>query len=134
MAGLRPGHPRLGLRTVKTWMPGTSPGMTAATAELRRRVREAVALELVAQLGFQDLAGRGVRDALDEGDVIGHPPFRDLAFHEFQDLLARCALALLELHDQKRTLVPLRMVDADHRGFRHRRMADREIFQVDRGN
>jgi hypothetical protein len=29
MAGLRPGHPRLScLTTVKTWMPGTGPGMT----------------------------------------------------------------------------------------------------------
>jgi predicted MFS family arabinose efflux permease len=30
MAGLRPGHPRLPcLRTAKTWMPGTRPGMTS---------------------------------------------------------------------------------------------------------
>jgi hypothetical protein len=29
MAGLRPGHPRLSFSpTIKTWMPGTSPGMT----------------------------------------------------------------------------------------------------------
>src|SRR5712671_569360 len=29
MAGLRPGHPRLSCcHAVKTWMPGTSPGMT----------------------------------------------------------------------------------------------------------
>jgi hypothetical protein len=30
MAGLRPGHPRLAflLVTIKTWMPGTRPGMT----------------------------------------------------------------------------------------------------------
>src|ERR1700722_17160776 len=29
MAGLRPGHPRLlASHTVKTWMPGSSPGMT----------------------------------------------------------------------------------------------------------
>jgi hypothetical protein len=29
MAGLRPGHPRLScLSVVKTWMPGTGPGMT----------------------------------------------------------------------------------------------------------
>src|SRR4051812_37522554 len=30
MAGLRPGHPRL-LPHIKTWMPGTRPGMTSYT-------------------------------------------------------------------------------------------------------
>jgi hypothetical protein len=33
MAGLRPGHPRLScVIAVKTWMPGTRPGMTNQTA------------------------------------------------------------------------------------------------------
>jgi hypothetical protein len=33
MAGLRPGHPRLScFSAVKTWMPGTGPGMTNETA------------------------------------------------------------------------------------------------------
>jgi hypothetical protein len=33
MAGLRPGHPRLScFGAVKTWMPGTRPGMTSQTA------------------------------------------------------------------------------------------------------
>ena len=95
---------------------------------------KAVRLELVAQRGLQDLAGRGVRNAVDEGDVVGHPPFGDLAVHEFQDVLAACLLALLELHDQQRPLVPFRMMDADHGGFRHRGMADREVFQIDRRN
>src|SRR6266567_2626979 len=72
----------------------------------RRRVREAVALELVAQRGLEDLAGRGVRNAVDEGDVVGHPPFGDLAIHELQDVLARRTLALLELDDQEWALVP----------------------------
>src|ERR1700722_15894047 len=66
----------------------------------RRRVREAVGLELVAQRGFQDLSGRGVRNAVDEHDVVRHPPFGDLAIHVFQDVLAGGALTLLELHDQ----------------------------------
>ena len=73
-------------------------------------------------------------NAVDEHDVIRHPPFGDLAVHEFQNVLARRARALLELHDQKRTLVPFRMMDADHGCFRDRRMSDREIFQFDRGN
>src|SRR5258706_5372893 len=69
---------------------------------LRRRVGETVRLELVAQRGLQDLARGGVRNAVDERDVIGHPPFGDLAVHEFQNVLARPARTLLELDDQQR--------------------------------
>jgi hypothetical protein len=36
MAGLRPGHPRLSsLSAVKTWMPGTGPGMTKEGMDAR---------------------------------------------------------------------------------------------------
>src|SRR4051812_12117111 len=54
---------------------------------LRCGVREAVGLELIAQRSLQDFSRRGVRNALDEHDVIGHPPFGDLAVHVFDDLL-----------------------------------------------
>ena len=100
----------------------------------RGGVRETVALELLAQRGLQDLAGRGVRNAVDENDIIGHPPFGDLAVHEFQDVLARRLLAGLELDDQERTLVPFGMIDADHGRFRDRGVGDREVFQIDRRN
>src|SRR5436305_14939191 len=37
MAGLRPGHPRLScFSALKTWMPGTSPGMTKPAPSLRQ--------------------------------------------------------------------------------------------------
>src|SRR5882757_10204199 len=96
---------------------------------LRRRVREAIGLELVAQRGLEDLAGRGVRNAVDEGDVVGHPPFGDLAIHVFQDVLTGGLMARLELHDQERPFIPFGMVDADHGGFGDRGMADREVLQ-----
>src|ERR1700692_174944 len=92
---------------------------------LRRRVWKTVALELVAQRGFQDLAGGGVGNAFDEGDVVGHPPFRDLAIHVFEDVLAARLLAGLELDDQQRTLVPFGMIDADPGRFPDRRVAYR---------
>src|SRR5216684_9235472 len=101
---------------------------------LRRRVGKTVRFELVAQRGLQDLARRGVGNAVDEHDVIRHPPFGDLAFHVFQDVFARRAMALLELPDQQRTLVPFGMMDADHGGLRDRGMSDREVFQIDRRN
>src|SRR5262249_10845292 len=113
-ARLCPGHPRS--LCVKAWMGRSSPGMTTNAKVPRRGVRKTVALELVGQCGFQDLSGRSMRDAFDEDDVVRHPPFRDLAVHELQDLLAARLRARLELHDQERALVPFRMVHADHGG------------------
>src|ERR1700757_889385 len=101
------------------WMAGTSldePGHDSRES-LRRRVRKTIALELLAQRGLQDLAGGGMGDAVDEGDVVGHPPLCDLAFHEPEDVFAARLLALLELHDQKRPLVPFGMMHADDGGF-----------------
>ena len=43
-------------------------------------------------------------------------------------------LALLQHDDQQRPLVPFRMLDADHRRFRHLGMADGEVLQLDRGD
>src|ERR1700743_2091389 len=102
--------------------------------ELRRGVREAVALELLAQRCLQDLAGRSMRNTVNECDVVGHPPFGDLAVHEFQDLLARGLLPVLELYDQKRPLVPFGMMHADHGGFPRRRGADPGGFPDAQGN
>src|SRR4030088_3039033 len=119
--------------TLSRGWPGRGPAMTA-NQSLRRGLRETVRLELVAQRRLQDLSGRGMRNAIDEYDVIRQPPFGDLAIHVFQDVLARRGLALFELHDQQRTLVPFRVVDADHGCFGDRGMSDREIFQIDRRN
>src|SRR5258708_8570460 len=99
----------------------------------RRRSRETVGLELVAQRGLEDLSGRGVRDGVDEHDVVRHPPFGDLAVHGFQDVLARRPRALLELHDQKRTLVPFRKIAADYVCLGDRRISDQAVLQIDRG-
>src|SRR3954454_1315238 len=98
------------------------------------RVREPVGLKLLAQRCLEDFSGRGMRNAVDEHDVVGHPPLGDLAIHELQDVLPRGALALLELHDQQRTLVPFRMIDPDDGRFRDSGMPHRQIFQVDRRN
>ncbi len=96
-------------------------------------VREAVALELFAQRGFQDLAGRGVGMPSTKATSSASTIWRS-SIHEFQDVFAARFLVLLELDDQQRTLVPLRMIDADHGGFGDRGMADGEVFQVDRRN
>src|SRR2546421_5858949 len=91
----------------------------------RRRSWQPVILEALAQFGFQDLAGRGVGDFRDEGDVVRHPPFGDLALHERENLVLAGLLILLQHDDQQRPLVPFWMLHADHRGLRYFGMADR---------
>ncbi len=49
--------------------------------------RQLVALELLAQLGLQDLAGAPCGISSTNDDVVGHPPFGDLAVEEFEQLL-----------------------------------------------
>src|SRR6478609_6417392 len=121
-----------GISSFRVWSLGPSRNDNGGT--LRRRVRETVGLELFAQRRLQDLAGRRMRNTFDESDVVGHPPFGDLAFHEFEDVLARSLLALLELHDQEWPLVPFRMMHADHGSLCHRGMGDCEVLEIDRGN
>src|SRR5215472_14662945 len=86
---------------------------THCFALFRRRRRQHVIPELFPQRDFLNLSGSGVRNLVHEHDVVRHPPARDLAAHECQDVLAGRALSLLHHHDQKRPLVPLGMLDAD---------------------
>ena len=59
--------------------------------------------------------------------------FATLPFMKRQDFVLVSLAFLLEHHDQQRPFVPFRMTDADDRSLRDLRMADREIFQIDRG-
>jgi hypothetical protein len=45
----------------------------------RHRRRQGIVLEALPQGRFLDLAGRGMGDFLDEDDIVGEPPGRDLA-------------------------------------------------------
>ena len=45
-----------------------------------------IVFEDFAQFQLVDLAGRAERDFLDEGDIVGRPPFGDLAFQLGQAL------------------------------------------------
>src|SRR4051812_33939777 len=93
-----------------------------------------VVLHLLAQRELGQLAGSGVRQLGDEDHVVGHPPLGDLAFVELEELLLGDVLAgLLNGHDD-RPLVPLRVLDADHRRFGDRRVRDRDVLEVDRAD
>src|SRR5688572_13459005 len=93
-----------------------------------------VILELLAQRELGELAGRSVRQLGHEHHVVGHPPFRDLAFVEAQQLVFRDVLAGLLHRHHDRALVPFRMMHADHRGLGDRRVRDRDVLQVDRAD
>src|SRR5437762_4314318 len=93
-----------------------------------------VVLELLPQRELGELAGRGVRQLGDEHHVVRHPPLRDLAFVESKDLILRHFLAGLLHRDDDRPLVPLRMLDADHRRFSDGRVRHRDALEVDRAD
>src|SRR4030095_4483446 len=83
------------------------------------RRRQPVVLEDLAQAGLEDLAGGGMGDRVDEGAVAAHPPLGDLVLEEVDQLvLAHLGAGLLP-DDQQRPLVPLGVVDADHRRLGH---------------
>src|SRR5690606_8106522 len=106
----------------------------AAGARSRSGGGELVLGELLAQLRLEDLAGGPERDRLDELDVVGRPPLRDLALVVGDQLLARHLRAGLAHHDQQGALVPLRMRHPDHGGVGHRRMGERQVLEVDRAD
>src|SRR5262249_22910682 len=72
-------------------------------------------LEPLAQHGLLNLAGRRMRDLVDENHLVRHPPAGNFALHEFQDVISSGRLVLFENDNEQRSLVPLRMLDADDR-------------------
>src|SRR4051812_34525019 len=93
-----------------------------------------VVFHLLPQRQLRELAGRRVRQLLYEYDVVGHPPLGDLAFVEAQQIVLAHFLSGLLHRDNDRPLVPLRMLDADHRRLGDRRMRNRDVLEVDRAN
>jgi len=89
-------------------------------------------LEPLPQHGLENFAGGGVRNLVDENDLIGHPPARDLPLHEPQDLVPGRCLILLEHDDEERPFVPFGMLYADDGCLRHLGVTDGEVLEVDR--
>src|SRR3954469_11420141 len=105
----------------------------AASSPISTRTK-LVVFHLLPQRQLRELAGRRMRQLLHEYDIIGHPPLGDLAFVEAQQILLGHFLPGLLHRDNDRPLVPLRMLDADHRGFSDRRMGDGDVLEVDRAD
>src|SRR5438874_3527916 len=105
-----------------------------ATRSLVSARTKLVILHSLAQRELGELAGRGMRQLRHEHHVVGQPPLRDLAFIELEQLLAGNLLARLLHRHHDRALVPLRMLDADHRGLGDRRMRDGDVLEVVRAD
>src|SRR2546423_12910452 len=90
--------------------------------------------EVLPQLGLEELPRGGVRQLLDEDDVVGHPPLRHLSRVEREQVPARDARARLPDRDDERPLVPFRVAHADDRGLRDRRMRHGDVLQIDRAD
>src|SRR4051812_13040810 len=93
-----------------------------------------VVFHLLAERELGQLAGGGMRQLLHEHHVFRHPPLGDLALVELEEVVARDLLPGLLHRDNNRPLVPLRMLDANHRGFLDRRMRHRDVLEVDRAD
>src|ERR1700741_4174537 len=107
---------------------------TRATRSLVSLRIKAVFLELLPQGQLRELAGRGMRQLVYEHDVVGHPPFRDLALVEPEQLVPRDLLPGLLHRDHDRPLVPFRVAHADHRRLGDRRVRDGDVLQIDRAD
>src|SRR6185436_13991013 len=107
---------------------------TRATRSLVSLLIKTVILELLPQGELGELAGRGMRQLVHEHDVVRHPPLRDLAFVEAQELVLRDLLSRLLRRHHDRALVPLGVVHADHRRLGDRRVRDRDVLEVDRAD
>ena len=71
------------------------------------------AAELLAQLGLQELAGRGMRQRVHEDHVVGHPPFGDARRQEVENAFLRRIRAGLGMDDQQRPLLPFLVRNGD---------------------
>src|ERR1051326_9151491 len=78
---------------------------------------------LFPQLSLEQLAGRRMRQVVDEDKVVGHLPFGELCAQKFPQLVCGGLLALLQRHHGQRALLPLGMGYGDHSGLAHRGMA-----------
>ena len=100
-----------------------TPGVTSSG-------RKQVIAILRAQRRLVDLPDRGVRDLINEDDVVGHPPAGDLAFEKVEQSLPVGDSPLRERDNQQRALVPFGMTRADDRHLTHIGMTHDNVFEV----
>src|SRR5437588_4916227 len=93
-------------------MPAVLPAAVALeNFDLRSRGRQRVALELAAQVLLGELADGGLRNLVDEGDIVGQPPLGDLVAEPLEQLLFAEFLAGLHHDARQWAFRPLGMRD-----------------------
>ena len=75
-----------------------------------------------------------MRNLGNEDHVVRNPPIGDLAFEKPEQLVLVELDAVPGDDDEHRPFAPLRMLHADHGRLFHRRMASREILDLDRAD
>src|SRR5258708_15630881 len=85
---------------------------------------------LLAQLRFEQLAGGGMGQLVDEDKVIGKLPFGELCAQEFAKLFRLRAGAVFQSYDGQRTLLPFWMKGCDHRRFADGAVAHDRVLKV----
>ena len=113
--------------------PACRPGL-AATPGLDALVglRQAVVLELLPQLQLGDLAGGGVRQAVDELDGVGQPPLRDVRGQVCEQHGGVDLGAGSTDDEQQRALAPARVGDADDGGLGDAGATHGQVLEPDR--
>ena len=69
-----------------------------------------------------------MRNFIDEGHIIGHPPFGDFALEISQHIFFAQLCTLIFNNDEQRPLIPFRMGQADNRSLGNAFSADGDIF------
>src|SRR5260370_6830214 len=85
---------------------------------------------LLARLRFEQLAGGGMGQLVDEDKVIGKLPFGELCAREFAKLFRLRAGTIFQSYDGQRTLLPFWMRRCDHRGFADGGVAHERVLKV----
>ena len=93
-----------------------------------------VVAERLAQPNLHDLSGRGVRQFVENHDVVGQHPARKPLGEKCEQVIASRPAVGPRRHDQQRPLGPARVRDGDYCGFRDIGMGNRGIFEVDRAD
>src|SRR5699024_1919718 len=83
---------------------------------------------------FVELAYRGARDLLDEGEGVGQLPLREVLGQVLAQLRGGDACSLPDDDVRQWALLPLLVRDADDGGLEHGLVPPERVLQVDRGD
>src|SRR6202044_1348239 len=81
-----------------------------------------MSVESLAQFRLEQLARRGVRESVDENDIVRNLPLRQFFRQELEERRFGRLASLAGMHDQQRPLLPDRVFDRDDRNLEHVRM------------